>query len=347
MTNISKEHSLDFKNDFIANFLHAVANSEASEFTRRTMTEHYIDAVLFHHPNSANLDHKQIQTKVIKLINRIFDELALLNNKPQQLATRLLELGRKQQSRIPEWFVEFDEAYDHYKKISKLPFIGSFLLPYMQATQSLLDFGCGDGEIAMYLGKELGLSSVAGVDVIDWRSDSNRNNPNFVFYEHNFVTNNSNDIPAHDTGLMHAMLHHVSREPAKIVEYLLRAKNAINGQILVVEDVLFDAKLHVSNIPGIESLNQTRNSQPNFAEYLAKPVEVQRDVITILDLLSNSLAMGIPEMNFPFGAQEINTWGDIFQMAGLKMRTLKVLGFQDHLFHRMSQVLFVLETYDS
>jgi 2-polyprenyl-3-methyl-5-hydroxy-6-metoxy-1,4-benzoquinol methylase len=327
--------------EFEKEFLDAIKNDVAREFTRATMIEHYVDAILYHHPNPANLTHSIVAAQTTTLVNQIFD--TLLKCDPSNLSTELLRLGRKQPSRIPEWFIEFDQAYDHYKNTSKLPFIAEFLLPAMEHTTSLLDFGCGDGEIVTFLGKKLGLDSVSGVDVLDWRSEKNKNNSNFNFYKHDFSNKNvSTNIPVHSTGLMHAMLHHVSNKPDEIAAYLHATSKAISGELLVVEDVLYDKNHSYSELPGISSLTVAKNSQPNFKQYVDLELKNQKDVITILDLLSNSLAMGIPEMNFPFGAQELNQWVKIFENAGLQLKMVKVLGFQNHLFHRMSQVLFVL-----
>jgi 2-polyprenyl-3-methyl-5-hydroxy-6-metoxy-1,4-benzoquinol methylase len=338
-TTSSAENSPEFEKEF----LNAVENDVAREFTKRTMIEHYADAILYHHPDAAHLSKSTIIAKTTALINHIFD--AILKVGPENLSKELLRLGRKQPNRISEWFAEFDESYDHYKSSSKLPFIAEFLMPSMKGTQSLLDFGCGDGEIVTFLAKELGLPTVSGVDVLDWRSQKNKENSAFAFYQHNFSDRNTEaNIPPHSTGLMHAMLHHVSNKPDEISSYLQAASKAISGRLLVVEDVLYDKNLDYTALPGSESLMVAKNSQPNFGEYLNLELQDQKDVITMLDLLSNSLAMGIPEMNFPFGAQELNQWVKIFEKSGLKLKNIKVLGFQDHLFHRMSQVLFELET---
>lgn len=325
-------------------FLSAMKNDIAREFTLRTMIEHYTEAVMYHHPQSKILSKEIIFKKTFNLLNHIFNEIVDLDKNSQNLSDRLLSLGRKHPQRISEWFVEFDEAYDHYKKISKLPFIGGFLLPNLKESDSILDFGCGDGEIVSYLAEELGLQKFSGVDVLDWRSQKNKDNHNFIFYENDFSKETGlMKIPSHHSGLMHAMLHHVSNEPKTIIEYLKNAKNVISDQLLVVEDVLYDKNTSYAGLPGIESLDWAKSSQPNFSKYLELEVKDQLDVITILDLLSNSLAMGIPEMNFPFGAQELSIWLSIFEESGLKLKKIQVLGFQDHLFHRMSQVLFVLE----
>jgi hypothetical protein len=282
-------------------------------------------------------------TKTTALIDFIFEDLIKLIHEPEKLPNELLRLGRKQPNRVSVWFREFDEAYDHYKKTSKLSFIASFLLPHLQDTKSLLDFGCGDGEIAAYLVDQLGLKTASGVDILDWRSPKSKNNKGFIFYEFDFTDSDRPVIiPQHDTGLMHAMLHHVSNDPNTIKTYLQRARTTLSRQLLIVEDVLFNESSQYAHISGIQSLVTASESQPNFEEYLRLAMGDQKDVITILDLLSNSLAMGVPEMNFPFGAQELSVWLKIFEAAELKLSTLQVLGLQNHLFHRMSQVLFVL-----
>lgn len=329
--------------DYIVKFLNAFGNEKARSFVQSTMIEHYVEAIIFHYPGSFPLSKVEITDKVTSLVEAIFSEILKLVRYPNKLHSELLRLGRKRQDRVPEWFSEFDEAYDHYKKKSKLPFIASFIQPFIEGTSSLLDFGCGDGEIASYLAKQAGLHSVSGIDVMDWRHEQYKNTASFIFFQHDFSLEASETIPQHETGLMHAMLHHVSNDPEELTAYVRHSKSVISKQLLVIEDVVFDKNKQYSNIPGIESLEAAKQAQPNFKKYLSLEIQDQKDVITILDLLSNSLAMGIPDMNFPFGAQELSTWLKIFVDAGLKLKTIKVLGFQDHLFHRMSQVLFVLE----
>lgn len=322
----------------------ALTNDAAREFTHRTMIEHYVDAILYHHPDRETLDEKEITLKTTRLLGRIFGDLLDHVGREDDLPQTLLVLGRKNSHRIHEWFSEFDEAYNHYKKVSKLPFIGEALLPHMQQTKSFLDFGCGDGEIACYLARELGLESASGVDVLDWRSKREKDNSNLVYYQHDFLNSSQPvHIPMHECGLMHAMLHHVSDRPDELVEYVKAAKKVISNRLFVVEDVLFDLEIVSERMPGIESLEVARKVQRNYSEYLEMPITDQRDVMIILDLLSNSLAMGIPEMNFPFGAQELTSWIDIFSEAGLTLEKVHVLGFQNHMFHRMSQSLFVLK----
>jgi trans-aconitate methyltransferase len=327
-----------------SDFTKAFSNNVARDFVQKTMIDHYSEAIMFHHPQKEKLNEINIKNKVTLLVNYIFGEILTIYNNPTQLYELLLKLGRKQSTRCNLWFTEFDEAYDYYKQNSKLPFIGSFLLPSLSGYQTVIDFGCGDGEIDSYVRKQLGLSQISGVDILDWRTDTNKTDPAFKFYRQDFSDpKDVLEIPLHEAGIMHAMLHHVSRDPNEIVEYLQRAKHVLSKKLLVVEDVLYSPDDMQATIPGIESLRNAAESQPHFAEFLTLTVEEQRSIITILDLLSNSLAMGVPEMNFPFGAQQLLTWVDIFANAGLTLKEVQVLGFQNHLFHKMSQCLFVLE----
>lgn len=342
MTN--DENTNTKKNQVAFDFMNAFSNKNARDFVQKTMIDHYTEAIMYHHLQKQNLNEIDIRQKVTLLVNYIFSELVKISSNPTKLYELMQQLGRKQNPRSDFWFKEFDEAYDYYKSNSKLPFIGSFLLPNLRGVKSIIDFGCGDGEIDVYIRQQLGLPEISGVDILDWRSAKNKLDPAFKFYTQDFsMTSNAIEIPAHEVGVMHAILHHVSRNPGKVIEYLQRAKQVITKKFLVVEDVLYSDEDEQATLSGIESLHNAAISQPHFAEFLTYSVVDQRAVIIILDLLSNSLAMGVPEMNFPFGAQQLSTWVDIFAKAGLKLNKVQLLGFQDHLFHRMSQCLFVLE----
>ena len=327
-----------------ADFSHAFSNKVAREFVHKTMIDHYVEAILFHHPLKNQLNASDIKNKVTLLVDHIFTKLEPTISEPSELYELLLKLGRKNPNRDSQWFAEFDQAYDYYKQHGKLPSIGLFLVPNLTGYQSIIDFGCGDGEIAVYLRRLLGLPQISGVDILDWRSDKNRMDQAFKFYQHDFSDSKiPPEIPVHEIGIMHAMLHHVSRDPEKIIGYLQNAKQIISQKILVVEDVLYSPEDNKASLQGMETLQIAARSQPHFAKYLNLSLEEQKAVIIILDLLSNSLAMGVPEMNFPFGAQRLTDWITIFEKSGLKVKEIKVLGFQEHLFHRMSQCLFILE----
>ena len=325
-----------------SDFFGAFNNEVANQFTARTMVEHYTEAIMYHHPRKGELDGDDIGTKAQALVDEIFSSIGSISTQPELLGETIKKLGRKAEDRNPIWFSEFDEAYDSYRKNSKLPLIGKFMLLSLRGANSLVDFGCGDGEIALFLRDELGLDEVRGVDVLDWRGEKAKNDERFKFYSHDFNKPGEAEIPSSDAGTMHAVLHHVSGDGDEISQYLERAKGVVGDKLLVVEDVLYSGEDFHLSIPGIESLQSRIDEQPNFAEFTKLSLEEQRAIITMLDLLSNSLALGIPEMNFPFGARKLSAWIGVFENSGLKLQDVQILGFQEHLFHRMSQVLFVL-----
>ena len=326
----------------VSDFFKAFNNQKANQFTARTMAEHYKEAIMYHHPRKENLDPSDIGNKTQALVGGIFSSISAIGSQPELLGDTIKKLGRKAENRNPIWFPEFDEAYDSYRKNSKLPLLGEFLLPPLDGVGSLVDFGCGDGEIAIFLRDQLGIEEVTGIDILDWRGEKAKCDGGFKFYRHDFSKADEADLPVSEAGIMHAILHHVSNNGGEISQYLETAKEVIGSKLLVVEDVLYSGEDFHLTVPGSNTLRERIAQQPNFADFTKLSLEEQREVITILDLLSNSLALGIPEMNFPFGARELSGWIDIFENAGFTLQKVQVLGFQEHLFHRMSQVLFVL-----
>lgn len=323
-------------------FFEAFSNKNAREFLHKTMIAHYTEAILYHHPRKEKFNRTDIFQKSTKLVDHIFAALSEISNKPELLHERLLKLSRKFEPRSSVWFLEFNEAYNHYKTSGKLPLIGDVLLPHLQKAASIVDFGCGDGEMAVFIRNKLGLSTITGIDILDWRSERNKQDKNFLFYRRDFSKQgNALDISGHHSGIMHAMLHHVSNNKDEIASYLKKAEKIVTEKLLIVEDVLYSPLDRKLSVPGIETIQKRTKEQSYFAEFLKLSIQEQRSVIAALDLLSNSLAIGIPDMNFPFGAQTLSDWIEIFSKSGLTIQEVNVLGFQEHLFHRMSQVLFV------
>lgn len=321
-------------------FLNSLSDSAANKFIRKSMVNNYTQAILFHHPNKRRLDETKILAQVKFLITTIFNELEKISSTPEKLYPTLLEIGRKE-DKLKIWFDEFEESYDNYKEKSKLPFINDNFAPFLKKYKTLIDFGCGSGEITQYIAEHNNLE-VTGVDVLDYRNKQVKDEGKIHFEIADFSKSPQN-LGQFDIGLMHAMLHHVSNRPEEIADYIVNASKVIRDGLLVVEDAIYAQSDTTINVKGINSLQKSASSQQDFKEFLQLSVASQEAVSIILDLLSNSLVRGIPEMNFPFGCQRLSIWIEIFTKADFSIKEINVLGCQKNFFHRMSQVLFVLD----
>ena len=320
----------------------AFNNPDARKFVLWTMQKNYLEGILYHHPNASTLDHEAIKSKVQILIKVIFSELLSISDNPESLYSLLIQLGRKVDNRQDFWFQEFDEAYDNYKSQSKLPIMLDIFSNQLATLNSVIDIGCGGGDFINFIAQKYPKIQAAGADVLDWRSQSVQDEQLFDFYLRDFNKSDSELPDSYDAGILHAVLHHISSDDAVLISYLQNIAVSVNS-LLVVEDILYaqdDLKL---DIKGIESIDTCRKEQGDFNQFLELDINTQRDIIIILDLLSNSLAIGVPDMNFPFGARRLTDWKNIFKNAGFKITSMKCLGFQPNLFHRMSQTYLVLE----
>ncbi len=274
-------------------------------------------------------------------MNYIFSQLADMKN-PQLLYQKTAELSRANPYRMSLWFNEFDEAYEIYKTKTKIKSIIRQIEPYFKHYTSFLDFGCGSGDLAQHIATHYGKMKVSGIDVLDWRTPEIKESKSFTFYKMDILKPTKVSIPRHDIGMMYAVLHHVGNKPNDMILFLNRAKLLIGEKIIVVEDVVFGSESRKLKLSGIDTIKNAASKQPDFKKFLSFDLETQKGIINIVDFLSNALIMGVEGMNFPFGCQKLTDWCNIFESAGFKTDKLKILGFQPHYFHRISNALFVL-----
>ncbi len=103
--------------------------------------------------------------------------------------------------------------------------IASVLLPHVQSTQKILDFGCGTMTVARLLEQQTG-KEIVGIDVIDIAN----NHPRFSLY-------NGKEIPYpdkyFDTTYVSFVLHHTP-DPAALLAECIRVTKK---KVILLEDV--------------------------------------------------------------------------------------------------------------
>ena len=322
-------------------FFEAFANPPALSFVKAMMVRNYSDAIMTHHPNKETLDRGEIQKKCEVLIRTIFRRLEDIKRHPQFLYDAMKSMSRGVAPREAIWFAEYQDAYQKYKHVDKLGKRDDILFPHVVG-DSLVDIGCGGGDQVAYLKSNHSdqLQSVAGIDVLAWKTPG----LDIDYHTLDFSQPGTVAPERYDTGMLLAVLHHAGKSDQEFATFLDGVKTAVNRRLIVEEDVLVTPEdLRRTDIPGLEEIYARREEQLNLDEYLELDPASQRAAMVIVDLLGNSLSVGVPDMPFPFGFRSLSNWVDTFTANGLKLDKVKVLGFQEGNFHQVCHVLFILD----
>jgi SAM-dependent methyltransferase len=240
------------------------------------------------------------------------------------------------------WFEDFNMAYDTYKHGSKLKMKVEQLLPYLHG-KSYCDIGCGGGDLVACI-KELHprFTSYTGIDVLDWRTESLKNVINFQMLD--FSDPGAVSPVKYDLATCMAVLHHVGHDDRSRKLFLRNVRKAIaeNGRLVVEEDVILPGEELEANAHYRLQVAKRISAQPYFQEYTALSMEEQRCVLTIIDLLANSLIVGVPDMAFPFGFKTINGWTNLFYECGFAVEMVQIKGFTPGMFNQSAHVHFIL-----
>ncbi len=323
-------------------FLSSYRNPEAQDFVRNLMKQNYTRAVLEHHPFPDSLEEGDIQNKCNSLVDHIFDHINALQY-PLKLFSLFRRLSRSAGQRKSIWFDEFLEAYENYKHRTKLKNRYQQLKPYIKGP-AYCDVGCGGGDLVAYMKENHpDIEEVAGIDVLDWRSEAVRNVIDFQMLD--LTQPGVSSRKAYDTLTCLAVLHHIDNRNGGLEYFLRNLKTAMksNGKLVVEEDVILPAADIDSKESVREQIDRARNTQPLFEKFLHFDHENQRDIITIIDFLSNTLVVGVSDMPFPCSFQTLADWEYLFWENGFVIHDLKIEGFVSSRFNQSSHVIFLLE----
>jgi len=322
-------------------FFKAFANTTAQKFVRDFTIKNYTEAIMTHHPRAETLDKSDIHRKCQILVNVIYRRLEDIQSRPEFLFDVIRTMGRGAEDRESIWFPEYQEAYVQYKHTNKQEKRDAILFPNIVGN-SLVDIGCGGGDQVADLQTRHpeALTRVAGIDILDWKT------PGLAIDYHvrDFSQSGTTSPEQYDTGMLLAVLHHVGNTNQKQATFLTGAKTAVRKRLLIEEDVLITAgDLARTDIPGLEEIEELRVEQPQLDQYLELNLETQKATTSLVDLLSNSLSVGVPDMAFPFGFRTLGDWVDQFTVNGFKLSRIQILGFQKGNFNRQCHVLFILD----
>lgn len=322
-------------------FLSSFNNQAARDFVRELMKKNYAGAVLEHHPFPYRLYRDEVREKCNFLVDHIFEEINALGD-PRDLFSLFSRLSRNSEERKEVWFDAFLEAYENYKHRTKLESRYQQLRPFVYGP-SYCDVGCGGGDLVAYMKKHHpGIEEAAGIDVLDWRSDSVRDKIDFQMLD--LTKPEVSSRKKYDTLTCLAVLHHIDNRNGSLQYFLRNMKTAMkeNGRLVIEEDVILPDEEIGSDQSIKAQINRTRSHQPMFDRFLHFDRQTQRDIITLIDFLSNSLVVGVPDMPFPCSFQTLSGWRVLFEEKGFTIDEIKVEGFVPHRFNQSSHVIFVL-----
>lgn len=323
-------------------FMNAYGDNNARDMVQKMMIRHYADAVLEHHPDPTLLDKQIIRECTAALCGSIFHALDEIEGKPDELSGLLLRLSRGTAPRDPIWFRRFNEAYEHYRHRGKLEIKLKQLMPYL-TEGDYADIGCGGGDLTAYLKQHYpGFSSCTGIDVMDWRSESVRELIRFRMFD--FSRPKDPAPGAFDFATCMAVLHHVGNDDDSRIRFLQEVRKSMrpSGKLLVEEDVILPPDEIAGNEHFLRQVEKRCKKQPLFAAYLSLTREEQEHTLILIDLLANSLTVGVPSMDFPFGFETINGWIRLFGEGGWRVENVRINGFVPGTFNRSSHVVYLL-----
>lgn len=324
-------------------FLEAFADQQAKDIVKTMMIAHYTAAIRHNHPEALQLDMGAVKTKCTALWDEIFSRIAGIQHNPEKLVTLLANLSRTHKNRNAIWFAEFEEAYRNYKHHTKLQMRFEQLRPFFMG-HSYADIGCGGGDLVAYIKQHHpDFTTCSGIDIMDWRTPEVRET--IDFQQLDFSRPNVRSSTRYDTLTCMAVLHHVGNEDASRLRFLTNLQTALaeNGRLIVEEDVILPREEWEADPSLKAQIEKHCAAQPLFGKFVQLDKAVQTKAIILIDLLANSLAVGVPDMPFPFGFKTVHQWQHLFARAGLETETTRIEGFSSGKFNRSTHALFILK----
>jgi 2-polyprenyl-3-methyl-5-hydroxy-6-metoxy-1,4-benzoquinol methylase len=308
----------DMQPRYVCTLYDALNDPRAMDFITRTLRDSYLD---FYGPYAAQIDDMVERSLGLLLQSQSTgpNESTLLDT-TGQIATDIIRTNDD-----CSWF---NTVYRHYKADIRPQVDLAFIRPYLQGN-TILDFGCGGGYLALALAA-LGYSPHL-TDVLDYRVEDAVTLPFVKMHDPSAIPYSSVDF---DTTIVKAVLHHVDEDD---VVPLLRALRRVSKRIIILEDT-FDV-----GVNDVENYVQACSRQPYLREYFALSTCEQYHVLVLLDFFTNAIAIGMPEMNFPFGFKSPRVWRSVFEAHGFRMQHSVLFAYEQGKMHRGCQVWMVFD----
>ena len=324
-------------------FLSSFANTNARTFVQNILKRNYAEAIIEHHPDPQSLDQQQVKHQCEHLVDSVFDRIEEIQSSPEQLFPLFSQLSRNRQPRDEIWFDTFLQAYQYYKHQRKLQRRYEKIKNHLHGS-SYCDIGCGGGDFVAFLKRHHEpFQQVAGMDVMDWRTEAVKDEIGFQMLD--FTQPDTLSEIKYDTITCLAVLHHVGNTDEAQSIFLQNIRNALSegGRLIIEEDVMLpddELRRHQEYQAQVRELEK---QQTILSEFLQYDYATQKDCIILIDFLANALAVGVPEMAFPCGFRSIEEWTTLLINNGFEVAEVKIAGFVPGNFNQSSHVYFVLD----
>ncbi|WPP48989.1 class I SAM-dependent methyltransferase [Catalinimonas niigatensis] len=323
-------------------FFTSFTNTKARKFVQEILKKNYAEAIMVHHPEAHLLEKEDVTDKCQYLVDSVFQRIEEIQASPEELFPLFAQLSRNKQPRDKIWFDEFLQAYQFYKHQRKLNRRYEKIKNYLHGS-SYCDIGCGGGDFVAFLKHyHQPFQQVAGIDVMDWRTEAVKEEIGFQMLD--FSQPDTFSKVKYDTMSCLAVLHHVGNtdEAQGIFLQNIRKSLSEGGRLIIEEDVILPEDELLRHQEYQEQIQQLKEYQINLSDFLQFDYATQKDCIILIDFLANALAVGVPEMAFPCGFRSIEAWTDILENNGFSISKVKIAGFVPGNFNQSSHVYFVL-----
>lgn len=312
-------------------------DQDALSFLRENFLHSFVDAIFANHPKYDLLKLDEIRTKSEQLVEGVFDQISKAQKASQNLYSLCVDLNRKNPL-FTMWFQEFNDAYENYKLVRKPAKRAAYLHPYFCGS-SLVDIGCGRGDLLNFLANEgkTSFTSFTGIDIEDFSDPIERK---FEMKVIDLKNKNYQPLEKYDTGLLMSVLHHISEDPKDIEGFLKNIRSLGIKRLIIEEDILLAPEDRNLPIKGIDQIPALMETQPKLKRFGSLKLGSQKSFTSMADFLANALFVGIPEIPFPFAFRSITDWMEMFK--DFELEEVNLLGFQPGNFNQVCHALFIL-----
>lgn len=328
--------------DEVHTFFTSFINIKARKFVQTIMKKNYTEAIMLHHPAPNMVIQAEVARKCQHLVDSAFQRIEKLQTSPEELFPLFAQLSRSNEPRDEIWFDEFLQAYQLYKHQRKLFRRYDKIKEYLQGS-SYCDIGCGGGDFIAFLKHHHeSFQQLAGIDVMDWRTEAVKEEIGFQILD--FSQPDTFSEIKYDTMSCLAVLHHVGNTDEAQGIFLQNIRNSLaeGGRLIIEEDVILPEDELRQNQMYQEQIQHRMSQQSILSEFLKFDYATQKDCIILIDFLANALAVGVPEMAFPCGFRSIEEWIKLLENNGFELADVKIAGFVAGNFNQSSHVYFVL-----
>lgn len=268
---------------------------------------------------------KKVASMIDKATNLLIESQNHIDN-PKKLneIIRIIDKTIFKKDRPYFWF---NRMYQEYKKYVRPRKDYEVIKEYIKG-QTVLDFGCGGGYLALEL-QEDGFNVIT-TDVLDYRIKLAKNLP-FIKMTSPIIIPYPDKIA--DTTIVKTVLHHIDK---KNIFPILKELRRVSSRLIIEEDI-YNPSL---NLNGLTYLRQTQPILNNFLELSPKRQYLS---LVFIDFFANAVAFGKSNINFPFQFKTVNEWRSVLDKSGFNIKKTILKGFEKNKVHTNCQAWIVAD----